>query len=178
MKLKEWIEANGDEFVYVGAQTGWFYCGPANKIHLKVRQINEEHIKRAKRQIKRLGDELVVSIANVVKYQEMVTDLNDRLLRTGDPGRINFLQEQIKETTSKLEYCKKAELENPDQIKKYSLYVSSYVNIMDREIVKEYKTTCKKPEGTNIVVEGAEVSPYWDYDEYQAVKDEEEEEWE
>lgn len=154
LRLTEVMSENQDKNVKLGFEngSGFFYCGPVNECDLKaVDGKVKEWVEQASRNA---ISSLACTVDNLDKY---VQEFNARVKNLSKP--------QINEYGKVINRYAKTAKNQFNRVIKLDKYVQSYVPISEREVTDVYDSILNKNE-IIVIVDGIEVGPYWDDDEY------------
>lgn len=144
LRLTEVLSENRDKNIKIGFENGngFFYCGPVNECDLE--SLNN----RVREWVKNATCNAEI---NLTTTMARIPDDWINLAKKSRVKDINKLVEQLKNQINR--------------VIKMNKYERSYVPITEREVVDVYDSIINENE-IIVIVDGIEVGPYWDDDEY------------
>ncbi len=166
LRLTEVLSENRDKNIKIGFENGngFFYCGPVNECDLE--SLND----RVREWVKNATCKAEINLTSTMAH--IPDDLIDRAKKFRVHVRDNNGKSIPKLSSKRIyDYAKDINtivvpLKNQiDRVVKMNEYERSYVSITEREVVDVYNSIVNENE-IIAIVDGIEIGPYWDDDEY------------
>ena len=137
MKLREYLDGETSEYVYIGAKSSYFWIGKRTDAERFLPKVGTYYMRRMTRNIGRARSE-------IKRHSSLLKDETD-------PTK----KKKLKHTVKRIQ----------DRVKFLQNYQKNYVPLLDREVLEVHDRTWVEPLGRIYVLDSIENGLYWNLDE-------------